>query len=376
MQTYGYADREQVIASINDCLRLAFDHTGEGIDFDSELVVPAAPEPDFDKYPKWLEGAPVSFKCEVGRILAKEDQPPGRQLRWADNVDGCTLTIELPDGTCKGPFLLSTSFRVDHFAQERRMKEINEMNRANRMNSTPTHPIPGAPPVPTPTTSQAPIHGWPQPSNPMTPQPPGFRHYMAGYGRWITQAAYEMQLSGEPPYAYASCNPVTYTDPAGRQVYGGAPGCPFPVPCTPAGNNAVAQFCYNCYFGSGHMNPTCIAQCDACASAYYRNCPNKPIHFPPFGGEHWVPTYGPNPVVRPFPCISQGPVPDCNKPSDLECQSKLTPGEGAMPVVAPCLNCCDQKPKSCVKQIATCESSCRSVAASLWIDWVSQFGPE
>ena len=52
---------------------------------------------------------------------------------------------------------------------------------------------------------------------PSFPQPPGFRHYMAGYGRFLTQAALEKQLEGEHPYSYAMCNPLTYTDPTGEE---------------------------------------------------------------------------------------------------------------------------------------------------------------
>ena len=44
------------------------------------------------------------------------------------------------------------------------------------------------------------------------------RPYMAGTARFLTAARLAEQLGGEPPYAYALNNPVTYVDPDGNQA--------------------------------------------------------------------------------------------------------------------------------------------------------------
>ena len=217
VRKHGYADHFQVVASIDECLRLAFDHTGDGIDLENDLIIPNIPEPDFDKYPKWLEGAPVALKCEVGRIMAKEDVPAASLFGWADAGGRTALTFELPDGTRKGPFFLATNFPLDRFEDSRRIQEINRMNRERTKKMASQPPMPGSSQTPNVPGAQAPASGWPQPPSPGMPQPPGFRHYMAGYGRWITQASYEMQLAGEGPYTYAMSNPTTYTDPTGEE---------------------------------------------------------------------------------------------------------------------------------------------------------------
>ncbi|MHB8636960.1 MAG: hypothetical protein ACYC96_10885 [Fimbriimonadaceae bacterium] len=216
VRTNGYADHAQVIASIDECFHLAFDHTGDGIDLENDLIIPNIPEPDFDKYPKWLEGAPVALKCEVGRIMAREDVPAASLFGWSDAGGSTALTFELPDGSKKGPFLLAHHFPLERFEDSRRIQEINRMNRERAMNNAPQPPTPGGPKLPNIPGAQSPVPGW--------PQPPGFRPYMAGYGRWVTQAALDMQLAGEQPYAYANCNPVTYTDPLGL-----SPGGPVDV---------------------------------------------------------------------------------------------------------------------------------------------------
>jgi len=91
-------------------------------------------------------------------------------------------------------------------AEVERINEINRQNRERQMNpNMPNHqPNPFAPSQP----------GFPP--APGGPHQPG-RFYMAGLGRWLTQARLDMILEeGEPPYAYAFNNPVTYVDPTGN----------------------------------------------------------------------------------------------------------------------------------------------------------------
>lgn len=188
---HGYDGKDQIRASIDECLKLAFDYSGDGIDLERDLVIPPSPEPDFDKYPQWIEGASPQMKCEVGRIMAREGIPDGSRSSISQGpVNASLLSFELPDGTIKGPWTLEYSqafaTRVDHILR------INEMNRQNRDRQMKHQPN-GMPNFP----------GQPR------------RLYMAGTARFLTRVREAEWLGGEHPYAYAMNNPVTYTDPSG-----------------------------------------------------------------------------------------------------------------------------------------------------------------
>ncbi|MFZ4508045.1 MAG: hypothetical protein ACOYON_10165 [Fimbriimonas sp.] len=189
---HGYDGKDKIRASIDECLKLAFDYSCDGIDLERDLVIPPTPEPDFDKYPQWIEGASTQMKCEVGRIMAREDIPDGS--RWSISkgpLNASLLSFELPDGTIKGPWTLEHSqafaTRIDN------IQRINEMNRQNRERQMKTQPSNGMPNFP----------GQPR------------RFYMAGTARFLTRVREAEWLGGEHPYAYALNNPVTYTDPSG-----------------------------------------------------------------------------------------------------------------------------------------------------------------
>jgi len=66
---HGYERKQDIRASIDECLRLAFDYSGEGMDFERDLIVQPISEPDLDKHPQWIEGGSPQMKCEVGRIM-------------------------------------------------------------------------------------------------------------------------------------------------------------------------------------------------------------------------------------------------------------------------------------------------------------------
>ncbi|HVL38289.1 MAG TPA: hypothetical protein VM328_02750 [Fimbriimonadaceae bacterium] len=209
---HGYEGKVQIRASIDECLKLAFEYSGDGIDLDQDLVFPPAPEADFDKYPQWIEGASPQMKCEVGRIMAREDIPDGS--RWSISqgpLNASLLSFELPNGTIRGPWTLehSHSFaaRIDH------VQRINEMNRQSRERQMKHQPTNGMPNFP----------GQPR------------RFYMAGTARFLTRVREAEWLGGEHPYAYAMNNPVTYVDPSGNHpqgcpTHGGEPGCVFSGP--------------------------------------------------------------------------------------------------------------------------------------------------
>ncbi len=189
---HGFQDKNQIRASIDECLRIAFDYSGDGIDLERDLIIPPIPEPDFDKYPTWIEGASPQMKCEVGRIMAREEIPDGSRWSIAQGpLNTSLLTFELPDGTIKGPWTLEHSEAfTTHIDNIQRINEMNRQNRERPMKQQPPNGIANFP-------------GQPR------------RFYMAGTARFLTRVREAEWLGGEHPYAYALNNPVTYTDPSG-----------------------------------------------------------------------------------------------------------------------------------------------------------------
>jgi hypothetical protein len=191
---HGYDGKDQIRASIDDCLILAFDYSGDGIDLERDLVIPAVPEPDFDKYPQWIEGASPQMKCEVGRIVAREDIPDGSQWSVTQGpLNANLVSFELPDGTIKGPWALEHS-QAFH-AHVDRIQQVNKMSIQNLERQIQNRPTQGIPDFP----------GQPR------------RFYMAGMAGFLTRVREAEWLGGEQPYAYAMNNPVTYTDPSGNK---------------------------------------------------------------------------------------------------------------------------------------------------------------
>lgn len=221
---HGYDGKDQIRASIDECLNLAFDYSGDGFDLERDLVIPSISEPSFDKYPQWIEGASPQMKTEVGRIMAREDIPDGS--RWSIRqgpLNTSLLSFELPDGTIKGPWTLehSQAFAA-HNDHIQRITEMNRQNRERQMKHKPNG----------------------MPSFPGQPR----RFYMAGAARFLTRVREAEWLGGEDPYAYAMNNPVKYTDPTGHKPQecpthrGGDPGCIFNGP---AGSQSDPAF-WNC----------------------------------------------------------------------------------------------------------------------------------
>lgn len=188
----GYNGKQHIRASIDECLTLAFEYSGDGIDLERDLVIPPATEPEFDKYPQWLHGASLKMKCEVGRIMAREQIPVGSTWSIAhEPLNAVLLTFELPDGTITGPWTLEYSQAA--VAQIADIQRVNEKNRENRERQMKQQSPTGMPKFP----------GQPR------------RFYMAGTARFLTRVREAEWLGGEHPYAYAMNNPVTYVDPSG-----------------------------------------------------------------------------------------------------------------------------------------------------------------
>jgi len=208
----GFQGKDQIRASIDECLKLAFDFSGDGIDLERDLVVPPNADPNFDKYPDWIEGASPQMKCEVGRIVAQEDIPIGSRWSIAPGpLNTGLLSFELPDGTTKGPWTLENSQPISiPFHSVQRINEMNSQNKERKMKTQPPYGMPNFP-------------GQPR------------RFYMAGTARFLTRVREAEWLGGESPYGYAMNNPVTYTDPTGHQPrgcphHGRTPGCVFNGP--------------------------------------------------------------------------------------------------------------------------------------------------
>lgn len=191
----GFRDKESIRASIDACLSIAFLHTGDGIDLDHDLVIPPAQEPDFDKFPQWIEGASALFKCDVGRLMAREKIP--NESNWIlspGTANTTSVSFKLPSGETLGTWTLDYPYPNSPNADRRR--EINEINRQNRERQMKQ-------------TKQA-----TSPLDNMPGQPRRF--YMAGTGRFLTRVREEEWLSGESAYGYAMDNPLTYVDPSGN----------------------------------------------------------------------------------------------------------------------------------------------------------------
>jgi len=191
---HGYQSKDQIRASIDACLELAFDYTGDGIDLERDLVIPPISEPNFDKYPNWIPGASPRMKCEIGRIMAREDIPQGskwflRQGPYNESI----ISFELLDGTIKGPWKLEQTHALDpNIQQANGISEMNRQNRERQMKQQPANEMPNFP-------------GQPR------------RFYMAGTARFLTSVREAEWLGGEHPYGYALDNPVTFTDPSGNE---------------------------------------------------------------------------------------------------------------------------------------------------------------
>lgn len=106
---------------------------------------------------------------------------------------------------------------------------------------TKSHGSPGVPPLP----------------NTGPPLPGGIqrrRPYMAGLGRFLTEARLAERLGGEQPYGYAMNNPTTYTDPSGLT----------PTTCSPANDCDKYPHVPGWYDGHTGLEQALIAAAKEC----------------------------------------------------------------------------------------------------------------
>ena len=237
IKRHGFQNKEDIRAAIDACLKLTFDYTGDGIDLGSDLTLPSSEDPDFDKYPQWIEGASPAMKCEVGRIMAREDIP--HDATWSieqEPLGACLPTFKLPDGSERGPWTL------EHC--EILSKPLDGLQRINQIGRD---------------KSERQIKPKSLPGMPNFPGQPG-RFYMAGLARFLTSVREAEWLGGEQPYAYAMNNPATYADPTGHVPSGSIPPHDFPEACracSVAINNQWVPL-------PQHKCNACYAHCTSC----------------------------------------------------------------------------------------------------------------
>lgn len=201
---HGYRSRDQVRASIDECLRIGFEFSGDPIDFKSELIVPDPGQPATDHRPDWFQGCTSKFKDEVGRLMAKEDIAPLSQwaLRFGD-LGSIEVTFTYK-GISRGPYLLKEKIRKSaHIATIEHVMELNRRNqeRQRKMFSNAIS-----------SSLQGPRSA---PWAPSMPNNSGRRNYMAGLGLFTSRVREAEWYSGEPPYAYAMGNPINHLDSTG-----------------------------------------------------------------------------------------------------------------------------------------------------------------
>ena len=184
-------------------MEIAFEFTDGGIDLIRDLETPHVKEPDFDKYPQWLENAPTTFKCEVGRVIAREGIPTECEWTLIQGPDHfCSIMFKTASGVSFGTYVLDHQFpEPPPFNHRQHLQRINEINRQNSERKMKQQP-----------SSTSPLANIPS-------QP--HRFYMAGTGRFLTRVREEEWLGGESAYGYAKGNPVTYIDPDGLKPKGG-----------------------------------------------------------------------------------------------------------------------------------------------------------
>ena len=271
---HGYDSRDGVLSAIDECLLASFDFCGDSIDLYSELIAVNPPEPDTDKFPDWIPALPPKVKCQVGRHMARNDISSEWGLAVNPTITGkARVTFHSPEGDTWSELRLfhplgpptRYSHLPDCVAEALAMKMRNQTG-SYQLHSGPPHRNPlnppdppiypthlqtglfprdtlGHPPARHETSTQhshggTPHSGPPSPPRPATSADSGQlgwssnhnfggidvlaafvpaigRPYMAGLGRWTTQARLQEQLAGEHPYAYANCNPTTFRDPSG-----------------------------------------------------------------------------------------------------------------------------------------------------------------
>ncbi|MBL1149172.1 MAG: hypothetical protein D8M53_03065 [Armatimonadetes bacterium] len=156
------------------------------------------------------------------------------------------------------------AMNMNQTARDRQRKMTQEVDRMNRdgkarqealMAQAMGRPMPTAPAWPDTKSHGSP--GVPPLPNTGPPLPGGIqrrRPYMAGLGRFLTEARLAERLGGEHPYGYAMNNPTTYTDPSGLT----------PTTCSPANDCDKYPHVPGWYDGHTGLEQALIAAAKEC----------------------------------------------------------------------------------------------------------------
>jgi hypothetical protein len=245
---HGHDSHAAVIATVDDCLVSAFEYCGDRIDLDGALVAVNPEEPDIDKFPDWMPQLRPRTKAVVGKYMARNDITSDWPQCLKPSITGRARvhfvspggerSLQMPLNERIGPPNRYSDLPED-IAAVLALKHLNQTGSYQLHGGPPfqtgdLHPllelVPRRPPscAPEPAARSGlqgplvPIGAWPA------------RPYMAGLGRFLTEAALAERLGGEHPYGYALDNPATYTDPSGDRpdqdvvpgppIYIGPPG--------------------------------------------------------------------------------------------------------------------------------------------------------
>lgn len=267
VRQHGYDTHAEITASIDECLHAAFEHCGDSIELDRELIAVPSQEPNLDKWPDWIEGAPLAMKTAIGKVMAREGIPSSARWCLSDQGHHLLLSFILENGEHTESWVLEHPFpfrdpleSVQRAMENQRRhterfeKHLAEVDRINRQNHERNEQIlrqagvslPSMRQMPslvvqTPRTTHAHISaartdGLGLPLGKQLPHlpssrsgqttsglfggvllslPQGPRLYMAGLARFLTAVRLQEQIEGEHPYGYALNNPVKYVDPSG-----------------------------------------------------------------------------------------------------------------------------------------------------------------
>ncbi len=217
VRKHGYGSRDAIVACIDECLLMSFEHCNDRFDLESELVVVNPEEPNLDKFPKWLPQLPPGSKCMVGKYMARNDISSQWAYKLEPSITGRAMVeFRSPESDRQSQILLNDLIgpptRYCH------LSEVEAMNLSMKIrNRTGSYQIYGGPPHnpreeflnltrPTlPQVSQVPgLHGFDQERRASLrlsdrSSPSLFRPYMAGLGRFLTAARMAEQLGGESP---------------------------------------------------------------------------------------------------------------------------------------------------------------------------------
>jgi RHS repeat-associated protein len=218
VRKHGYNSRAQLRNSIDECLRLAFEFSGEEFSIEKELVEIPPIEPDVDKWPKYFLGWPPVAKREIGKLMAQNKIRVGNPVRLASLPTG-QFSVSFLDQQGKwtpqfvlqhAPDFLPQSDQLPIALPERNFGvQTPRLNPAFSKLPLPRSPLTPRASVPSIMPS---FHNFTRHNLPMAQ---GRRNYMPGVGRWLSRDPLGFEGGDTNLYRYVANNPVNDVDPSG-----------------------------------------------------------------------------------------------------------------------------------------------------------------